>query len=1356
MDGKGTEINALNASQGILQGFWDLASLEDGKRQHAAQMLVKELLAEQNKHEEENKDGAAAPTEDVEGMPKPKQLEHALSRCSPVMVYGLRRLTRGLSSGRQGARQGFASALAMLLAKINIKGSAGCVTASNVILLLDCCLEASNSMKGGGGEARDVLLGRVFGMGSLVRSGLIPTNDSAVACAVVKELLSLSNKKSFLREAAIAVMLEMCQQLDAVTMKSLLEESEPLRSFLTVSSQEASAEALLLSLVLWPQIPADLIKLTPLPQNCPPPPATFLSPRHQPAAANSNKKTPKKDKKDPTDSLAATSAALFSSEYLKSALNPLLTSTSSNPRLHTMWNYLLPFLLPSYRLTKGAPNGEEASAAVQGVPVFAQVEVFWNTVVEGGLLNSTAHERRFLALQLFQVILPHLEAEHVPIVFGKHFSKMLVNNLRNSKTYLHPAAKRCMEKMSTFQEASGDGSLKLAVAAALQRLGGMGIEAQVAGKSTSKLVTGMDAEGVHGYCEQMMSNFLMGSHSGQEVQMPDANDGDGEAEEASNFAMAADQSRAYSIEQLVTTARFPAASDEDRIKVLRFLAAHAFFEPSADAAPATPAATTPSKKKSKKGSSAAGVAVAELEVLSEHKIQISPMTRRLCAQRLLLLAGSIANANVTQNQLAHQAGGQAGKKKSKAEDDGEKPSDPSSQANPSLTMDGLSAFLHSVLGAVDKGSARLAKPLGDSAAVSLAMLREVEDSLVKLAASQPAAGAEEKIHLKAISFLHLVRILQIMCLGDPENFTEESAADLRMVVKEGLKAELPDLEVEGAEDEGAEDELKGGNPLWADVMLDLFLSLLARPAEPLPTLPLREAVEGTWRHMCKSLTTIGMQDLIRVVTASKGDDEDEVLGDDEEEMEVDEAGEDGSDEEEEESDEEGEEVEEEERTGAAAGKKNDSDDSDEGEEDDDGADDDAMFRMDDKMAAYLRTMVDARKGAREQKLALNNLKLRALMLMEIFARKHSNSPLLLEALVPLTRALVTNANMSNNSGDLCNRLRAVLGKLYVKAPAKLDLSSGTGLAAEGALVEALKKALYVSSREKRKDIAELGGQVWASLMRSAVNTEEEASATGNSAASGTFSEALQDHFKKKKSRLTRKIIEGAARRAPSAAQPSLGELLQECVSARNTHVQVGALQLLATFSGIPNLMLPVTVKMHALGVSAALNAAIMGCGMKKAGHQDAAKAAVQVLEGLKRSQKDKRLAEVLGAGGISSLAKAVATTKSVGVPPSIDGILNRLINTAGIKELVGSTAPDAALKTKITKAKAKMEAAEAAKKEEAALKGSNGKKEGGGSKKRSGKGVKEGGKAKPAPKEGGKRKAEGKTKEKKSPKKVKK
>ena len=58
-----------------------------------------------------------------------------------LQLYSLKRLVRGLGSGRQAARQGFALALTLLLTKMESLSSEG------VMALLDLYLQASASMK---------------------------------------------------------------------------------------------------------------------------------------------------------------------------------------------------------------------------------------------------------------------------------------------------------------------------------------------------------------------------------------------------------------------------------------------------------------------------------------------------------------------------------------------------------------------------------------------------------------------------------------------------------------------------------------------------------------------------------------------------------------------------------------------------------------------------------------------------------------------------------------------------------------------------------------------------------------------------------------------------------------------------------------------------------------------------------------------------------------------------------------------------------------------------------------------------------------------------------------------------------
>lgn len=161
------------------------------------------------------------------------------------------------------------------------------------------------------------------------------------------------------------------------------------------------------------------------------------------------------------------------------------------------------------------------------------------------------------------------------------------------------------------------------------------------------------------------------------------------------------------------------------------------------------------------------------------------------------------------------------------------------------------------------------------------------------------------------------------------------------------------------------------------------------------------------------------------------------------------------------------------------------------------------------------------------------------------------------------------------------------------------------------------------------------------------------------AATAAFESALKDLLHKKKSRLHRTTLEEAARQVPQAALPALPALLQGCVSggACNTFTQSEALQLLASvLRGTPaskkqlkqqqqekgvkedkkgkkgakeaegsaaaaadaTAELAAALKRHQKALGAAIVAATAGEGMKKDAHAAALKAAVSVLESLRR------------------------------------------------------------------------------------------------------------------------------------------
>ena len=91
-----------------------------------------------------------------------------------------------------------------------------------------------------GSDARDSLLGRLFGCAAVIRSGRVA--DAAVAAGITARLLAVAAAKSFLREAATAVLLELLEGApDAVT-AAVLADSAELRGVLQAPPTESNPE----------------------------------------------------------------------------------------------------------------------------------------------------------------------------------------------------------------------------------------------------------------------------------------------------------------------------------------------------------------------------------------------------------------------------------------------------------------------------------------------------------------------------------------------------------------------------------------------------------------------------------------------------------------------------------------------------------------------------------------------------------------------------------------------------------------------------------------------------------------------------------------------------------------------------------------------------------------------------------------------------------------------------------------------------------------------------------------------------------------------------------------------------------
>ncbi|GAA5822951.1 hypothetical protein JCM11251_004433 [Rhodosporidiobolus azoricus] len=129
----------------------------------------------------------------------------------PDTPYALKRLIAGLASSNESARQGFAVALSQLVALLPDE------RAQHVLPQL---FEQTTSKAGmDSREERDLLFARLMGLHAIVRSGILTRSDGAASKQgeawqeVVQALVSLGNKKTWIREPSYWVVCEALRAL---------------------------------------------------------------------------------------------------------------------------------------------------------------------------------------------------------------------------------------------------------------------------------------------------------------------------------------------------------------------------------------------------------------------------------------------------------------------------------------------------------------------------------------------------------------------------------------------------------------------------------------------------------------------------------------------------------------------------------------------------------------------------------------------------------------------------------------------------------------------------------------------------------------------------------------------------------------------------------------------------------------------------------------------------------------------------------------------------------------------------------------------------------------------------------------
>ncbi|KAJ2784893.1 DNA-directed DNA polymerase [Coemansia javaensis] len=958
-----------------LDFYWDLASLDAGKRASAAAQLITALVKFQG--EMPATDELAATDADLDRL------------CAGDVAYGVRRLIKGLGSGRDGARQGYAVALAELLGRVR------CISARVVLDLLWSSTEATRSMKGQ--EQRDVWFGRVFGMMAVVQSGLLGRAGAATAVDLRKmamELAAIGGKKSYLREVAYAVLGAMVPVLGRL---SGADMGELVAMFVDVALDKGAIETpdeLLLALRLRRAYPG-YDWAAALPQ---------WHGAHMLSAKNAARVVPI------LCEVSADNTALFSSWH---------------PQLHSVWDEVLDLYF----------NKRRAFEVESLRPM--EFSALWDRVVENGLFAGTASQfRRYWGFLVLERLLPHLSEENVPAMMTPNIVRTLSDNVSlTGKSHLAKAGLRVAERL--IEVCEGNTKVGLAVLTHLLNQKST-IQAPGAGKTSlrtmmaTRIVAKLDSAAIVGYVEYLQRVFLTPRRARTKSGVADPSS----AINVSDKSL--ERQRAWAVDQMIRVARFAQLpiSDELTAGVVRFVVAQAAFRIHGDAPSAAVAA--------------GAVGAAELAVVPVPPL--SGTTREYCATAVIGLVGDLNRhtpADGEEKAETAEAEAKADASNSSSSSGGKLATGRARDGTAWATAT-LGAVLDL---AAARGVQEVRRDLGEvrrDLGAALKVLREMGGEAARLAAGGSTVEAQ-RVHVLEL-LLGTVCVMAALAPGAQARAEHLEAVPELTECYRRLQAAAAANKGPGrtpksrkARAGAGDDVISGGDdePQPVEVLTDMLLGFLARESSVL-----RRLCEQVFAPFAGLLTARAMESITGVLLTREGDADGAVEADAEMDVDVD-VDVDGENAEEAMDVEMADEAVDEELRrkiqealgdgGAAMDEA-----SDEGDEEE--YDDEQMTVFDDKLAEIFRHKREQKTAARDLKITLTNFKLRVLDLAEAFLARQGESALV----VPLVAALVDLARATRRDSrakPLHDRAMAMLGARRPRVPRGFDHAQAARLLA---------------------------------------------------------------------------------------------------------------------------------------------------------------------------------------------------------------------------------------------------------------------------------------------------------------------
>ncbi|KAJ9648911.1 DNA-directed DNA polymerase [Coniosporium tulheliwenetii] len=330
----------------------------------------------------------------------------------------LRRLIRGLCSGRKAARLGYGVALAEVLRKLYGPGSQlipeFTLTAEGLLSLIVECTKPE--AKAAGQEKRDHIFGRLFAWQAVLRSS-ISVQSSAPEGKWINVLDLIGNLALFtpwLREECGKILYEFAESLNADEHGQ--RRARDLMHALKTNKLEKTPEGVAVWLSVRNRLPDSV-----LPEDV-------------------------WHKKDPLCTKERRSLAKVMKGDLTSATDhddgekKPVKSGASQSHLHFAWLVVINAVIQKYSKHKGGSASTDVS----------EFSKFWDVVIDDNLFSSTAsHERKSWGFQLFSKMLLTAPGWVLPAAFSQNLMRSLINQINDKERYLHSAAEGSLKAMKS-------------------------------------------------------------------------------------------------------------------------------------------------------------------------------------------------------------------------------------------------------------------------------------------------------------------------------------------------------------------------------------------------------------------------------------------------------------------------------------------------------------------------------------------------------------------------------------------------------------------------------------------------------------------------------------------------------------------------------------------------------------------------------------------------------------------------------------------------------------------------------------------------------------------------------------------